>query len=96
MHFEVHNELIYHNKYELERERQEKEIIGKNFDSIFDPFEREYFKVKKMEIIEKMTRKSQESESSGHNDGNFNELDGGNYEMIYQHISFYIFFLSFG
>ena len=32
-----------------------------------------------MEIIEKMTRKSQESESSGHKDGNFNELDGGNY-----------------
>ena len=36
-----------------------------------------------MEIIEKMTRKSQASASSGHNDGNFsnfNEGDGVNYE----------------
>ena len=35
-----------------------------------------------MEIIEKMTRKSQKSGSSGHNDGNFsnfNEYDGENY-----------------
>ena len=41
---QVENE---HNKYELEHERQEKEIIEKNLDSISDPFEREYFKVKK-------------------------------------------------
>ena len=27
--------------------RQEKEIMEKNLDSIFDPFEREYFKVEK-------------------------------------------------
>ena len=47
------------NKYELKLERQEKEIIEKNLHSIFDLFEREYFKVKKIEIIEKMTRKSQ-------------------------------------
>ena len=46
------------NKYELERERQEKKIIEKNLHSISDLFEHEYFKVKKMEIIEKMTRKS--------------------------------------
>ena len=45
------------NKYELERERQEKEIMDKNLDSIFDEFEHEYFKVIIMEIIEKMTRK---------------------------------------
>ena len=44
------------NKYELECERQEKEIIEKNLDSISDPFECEYFKVKKMEINEKTTR----------------------------------------
>ena len=43
--------------------------MGKNLDSISDPFEHKYFKVKKMEIIEKMTRKSQASVSSGHNDG---------------------------
>ena len=36
----------------MERERQEK----KNLDSIFDPLEPEYFKVKKIEIIEKMTQ----------------------------------------
>ena len=44
--------------------------------------EREYFKVKKMEISEKMTRKSQQSGSSGPSDGNFsncNEYDGENY-----------------
>ena len=35
------------NKYELERERQEKEIMEKNLDSISNPLEREYFKVKK-------------------------------------------------
>ena len=49
------------NKYELECERQDKEIMKKKIDSIFDPFECEYFKVKKMEIIEKMTCKSQAS-----------------------------------
>ena len=32
-----------------------------------------------MKIIEKMTRQSQASGSSGHNDGHFNEYDGGNY-----------------
>ena len=37
------------NKYELERERQEKEIMGKNVDSISYQFEHEYFKVKKNE-----------------------------------------------
>ena len=46
------------NKYELECERQEKEIMEKNLDSISDPFEPEYFKVKKMEITKKMTCKS--------------------------------------
>ena len=68
MHFEVtkESEKCYQlmmlqaenkrNKYELERERQEKEIMDKNLDSIFDQFEREYFKLKIMEIIEKMTR----------------------------------------
>ena len=58
------------------------DIIEKNLDSIFYPFEREYFKVKKMEIIEKMTRKPQTSGSSGSSDGNFNnfnEYDGVNY-----------------
>ena len=57
--------------------------MEKNLDSIFDQFEHEYFKVKKMEIIEKLTRKSQQSGSSGHNDGDFsncNKYDGGNYE----------------
>ena len=70
------------NKYELERERQEKEIMEKNLDSIFDPFEREYFEVKKIEIFEKMTRKSLQSGSNGPSDGNFsncNDYDGGNY-----------------
>ena len=38
------------NKYELERKRQEKKIMEKNLDSIFDPFEREYLKMKKMGI----------------------------------------------
>ena len=58
------------------------EIIEKNLDSIFYPFEREYFKVKKMGIIEKMTRKPQTSGSSVLRDGNFNnfnEYDGVNY-----------------
>ena len=41
---QVENE---HKKYELEHERQEKEIMEKILDSIFNPFEREYFKVKK-------------------------------------------------
>ena len=70
------------NKYELEREEQEKEIMEKNLNSISNPFEREYFNVKKMEIIEKITCKSQQSGSSGHSDGNFsncNEYNGGNY-----------------
>ena len=54
----------------------------KNLDSISNPFEREYFKMKKMEIIGNMTRKSQTSGSSDPSDGNFNnynEYDGGNY-----------------
>ena len=49
------------NKYEFERERQEKEIMEKNLNSISNPFEREFFKVKKMKIIKKITRKSQQS-----------------------------------
>ena len=49
---QVENEL---KKYELERERQEKEIIKKNLDSISDLFERESLKMKKIEIIENMT-----------------------------------------
>ena len=57
--------------------------MEKNLDSISNPFEREYFKVKKkMKIIEKMTRKSQQSGSSGPSGGNFsncNENDCGNY-----------------
>ena len=53
----------------------EKKIL----DSISDPFKLENFKVKKMEIIEKMTRKSQASGSNCHNDGNFNKYDGRNY-----------------
>ena len=59
------------------------EIIEKNLDSISDLFEHEYFKVKKMEIIEKMNRKSQSSGSSGPSDSNFNnfnEYDGINYK----------------
>ena len=51
----------------------------KNLDSIYDPFKLENFKVKKIEIIEKMTRKSQASGSNCHTDGNFNKYDGGNY-----------------
>ena len=71
------------NKYELKHEIQEKEIIKKNLDSISNPFEREYFKVKKIDIIEKMIGKSQQSGSSGHSDdcfSNCNEYDGENYE----------------
>ena len=34
------------NKYELKRERQEKDIMQKELDSISYPFKREYFKVK--------------------------------------------------
>ena len=59
-----------------------KKITKKNLDSIFYLFEREYFKVKKMEMIEKMTCKSQQSGASGPSDGNFsnyNKYDGGNY-----------------
>ena len=37
------------NKYELEIEIQEKEIMEKNLYSISDPFEGEYFTVKKNE-----------------------------------------------
>ena len=44
--------------------------MKKNLDSISKSFEREYFKVKKIEIIEKMTHKSQASGSSDHNDNN--------------------------
>ena len=54
----------------------------KNRDSISDPFEHEYFKVKKMKIIKKMTLKSQANESSSHNDdtfSNFNEYNSVNY-----------------
>ena len=56
--------------------------MEKNLDSISNPFEREYFKVKKMKIIEKMTRKSQQSGLSIPIDGNFSickENDCGNY-----------------
>ena len=70
------------NKYELEHEEQEKEIMEKNLNSISNPFECEYFKVKKMEIIEKITCKSRQSGLRGHSDGNFincNEYNGGNY-----------------
>ena len=42
-------------KYELERERQEKEIIKKNLDSISNLFEHESLKMKKIEIIENIT-----------------------------------------
>ena len=49
-----------------------------------------------MEIIEKMTCKSDESGSSGHDNGNFDEYDGENYGGNIHHISFYIVFLSFG
>ena len=90
---QVENE---HNKYELEHERQEKKIMEKNLDSISDPFERE---VKKIEIIEKMTRKSQQNGTSGPSDGKFsncNEYDGGNYGGDYHLISFYVVSLSFG
>ena len=51
----------------------------KNLDSISDLFECEYFKVKKIDIIEKMTYKFQASGSSSHNDSNFNEHDGKSY-----------------
>ena len=50
MMLQVENE---HNKYELERERQEKEIIEKNLDYTFYPFEHEYFKVKKWRLLKK-------------------------------------------
>ena len=46
MHFEVHNELLYRNKYELKGEIQEKEIMKKNLNSISNSFEHEYFKMK--------------------------------------------------
>ena len=46
MHFEVHNELLYSNKYELKGEIQEKEIMKKNLNSISNSFEHEYFKMK--------------------------------------------------
>ena len=62
--------------------KDKKKIMENNIDFLSDPFEHEYFKVKKMEIIEKMICKSQASGSSGHNDGNFsnfNEYIGGNY-----------------
>ena len=41
------------NKYELESGRQDKKIMEKNLDSIFYPFEREYFKVKKLRLLKK-------------------------------------------
>ena len=46
MMLQVENER---NKYELEHEKQEKQIMEKNLDSINEPFEHEYFKVKKNE-----------------------------------------------
>ena len=52
--------------------------------------------MKKLEIIEKMTHKSQASGSSGHNDGNLVILMNMTVEImevIYYHISFYIVFL---
>ena len=47
------------NKYEFERDRQEKiNYEKKNIDFISNPFHHEYFKAKKMEIIKKkITRK---------------------------------------
>ena len=53
--------------------------MEKIFDIISEyPFECEYFKVKKIEIIEKITCKSQISGLSG-NFINFNEYNGRNY-----------------
>ena len=63
------------NKYVLKRERQKKNLWKKNLDYISDLFEYEYFKVKKMEIIEKMTC----NQANGHNNDNFNKYDGENY-----------------
>ena len=54
--------------------------MKKNLNSIFDPFKREYLKVKKMDIIKKMTRKSQASGSNDHNNGNFNNFNKCDYE----------------
>ena len=51
--------------------------------------------MEKMTIIEKMTSKSQASESSSHNDNNFSNTTMEMMEVIYHCISFYIVFLSF-
>ena len=58
-------------------------VSKKNLDSISDPFEREYFKMKKIDIIKNKIRKFQANGSSDPNDdnfNNFNEYDYKNYE----------------
>ena len=72
--------------------------MEKNLDSNSnsDSFEYENFKVKKMEIIEKITRKSQASGSSGPSDGNLMNMMVKIMEVIYNLISFCILFLFFG
>ena len=78
----IYHHINFWNRYRIQFNNALIEIIEKNLDSISDPFECEYFKVKKIEIIEKMTRKSQASGSSGPSDGKFNnvnEYEDGNY-----------------
>ena len=49
--------------------------MEQNLDSISNPFEHKYFKMKKIEIIEKMAHKSQQSGSSSSSDGNFSNCN---------------------
>ena len=49
-----------------------------------------------MEIIKKITRKSQASGLNYHNDDNFNKYDGGNYGGDIPLYKFLYLFLSFG
>ncbi|KAF8398312.1 hypothetical protein HHK36_017239 [Tetracentron sinense] len=61
------------NKLKLRRERQERDFMEKDLNSISDPVEREYFRGKKLEIVEKMARHSQVGGSST----TFSQYQGG-------------------
>ncbi|KAF8380827.1 hypothetical protein HHK36_028321 [Tetracentron sinense] len=69
------------NKLQLRREKQEREFMEKDLNSISDPIEREYFRDKKLEIVEKGARDSQVGGSSAtfnHDDFNsFSQYQGG-------------------
>ncbi|KAF7136313.1 hypothetical protein RHSIM_Rhsim08G0115200 [Rhododendron simsii] len=67
------------NKLQLERERQEKEFMERDLNSIEDPTDREYFRRKKLEIL---LKNGQVTDSSTFNYGDFNTYsqyhsDGG-------------------